>query len=236
MHQQLLALSEELGGPLLALETSAAQAAVCTVAWLAGRVEEFELPAASMPSESLAPAIAAARDRAELELSRLKAIVIGLGPGSYTGLRVGLATAKGLAFGAGVPVYGVSSLAVLAASCGSGLVAPVLESRVGEVFGALYDVADDGGVRALVEDAAYLPERLAEVIASAAAGDVRLVGSGATACAQTLSSAEVIEARVRAGCGLRLAGDRMRAGDAEDLATLAPLYLRLSEAERRQPS
>jgi len=154
VHEQLLALSEEVGGPLLALETSGIQAAVCTVAWQPGQVEELELLAAAMPSESLAAAIAAARDAAELELSALKAIVVGLGPGSFTGLRVGLATAKGLAFGAGVPVYGVSSLAVLAASCGPGLVAPILDARLGEVFGALYEVADDGTVRALVEDAA----------------------------------------------------------------------------------
>jgi tRNA threonylcarbamoyladenosine biosynthesis protein TsaB len=186
-----------------------------------------------MPSESLAEAIATARDETGIAISDLAAIAVGLGPGSFTGLRVGLATAKGLAFGGGVPLFGFSSLALRAASCGAGLVAPVLEARAGEVFGALYRV-DDDGVTAWVEDAAFRPEALGDAITAATDDSVRLVGSGAAAClqAQPLPGCEVIEAAMVAGWGLLLARERMVRGEPEDLAAVAPAYLRVSEAER----
>ncbi len=236
LTERLLALSEEVGGPLLALDTSGAQAAVCTVAWRSHEIDELELPAAAMPSESLAAAIAGARERAGLDLRELRAIAVGLGPGSFTGLRVGLATAKGLAFGTGVPVFGVSSLAVLAASSGPGLVAPVLDARVGEVFGALYEVGVDDSITCRVDDGAYLPERLAETVVAAAAGRaVCLVGSGAPTChAAGLAGTVVTDVRVRAAYALHLAAERIRWRETEDLASLAPQYLRLSEAERHQ--
>jgi tRNA threonylcarbamoyladenosine biosynthesis protein TsaB len=187
-----------------------------------------------MPSESLAEAIATARDETGIAISDLAAIAVGLGPGSFTGLRVGLATAKGLAFGGSVPLYGFSSLALRAASCGTGLVAPALEARAGEVFGALYRV-DDDGITALVEDAAFRPEALADAIAAASDDHVRLVGSGAATCLQThpLPGCEQIEEAMMAGWGLLLARERMARGEPEDLATVAPAYLRVSEAERR---
>ncbi|MFC1611247.1 tRNA (adenosine(37)-N6)-threonylcarbamoyltransferase complex dimerization subunit type 1 TsaB [Myxococcota bacterium] len=236
LHERLLAIATEVRGPLLAFDTSGPSAAVCTVAWQRQEVCELELPAASMPSESLAAALHASIVGARLDVRALRGIVIGLGPGSFTGLRVGLATAKGLALGAGVELYGVSSLAMLAASCGPGLVAPVLDARAGEVFGALYNV-ESTRVISLMPDAAYVPEVLVARIVETGCDSVKFVGAGVTTCRNggLLPSCSVEEApRLRAGHGILLAADRIRRHDPDPLDALAPRYMRLSEAERSQ--
>ena len=109
------ASSSSAPGWHLALEASGSQASVA-LAHDARVVGERQAPASSQPSEHLAPATAALLADAGIDAEQLAAVVVGLGPGSFTGLRVALATAKGLCLGAGVPLWGVSSLAIAAAS------------------------------------------------------------------------------------------------------------------------
>jgi tRNA threonylcarbamoyladenosine biosynthesis protein TsaB len=71
-------------------------------------------------------------------LDEVQAIAVGLGPGSFTGLRVGLAAAKALAYARKLPLAGASSLRALALGAGPGLICPALEARKGELFIALY--------------------------------------------------------------------------------------------------
>lgn len=78
---------------------------------------------------------------ANLQFKDLNAIAVGQGPGSYTGLRIGVSAAKGLAFALGIPLVAVDTLAVLAAQAGvtSGLIVPVIDARRMEVYSAIFN-------------------------------------------------------------------------------------------------
>jgi tRNA threonylcarbamoyladenosine biosynthesis protein TsaB len=89
-------------------------------------------------ARELMPAIAEVMERAGLGYGDLDAIAPGVGPGSFTGLRIGVATARSLARACGVPLRPVSSLAALAAGIESPLALPLIDARRGEVFAALY--------------------------------------------------------------------------------------------------
>lgn len=232
LHDELLALAARLGGPLLAIDTSGPVSSLCTVALTPGAVHERELPASSMPSESLVPALAEELAASGRRAAELRAIVVGLGPGSFTGLRVGLATVKGLAYGAGVPVYGTSSSLLLAAPHGPGLVAAALNARRGEIYAALYEVSPALEPRVLVADEVTTPERFAERLHQEAPGSVALVGDAAPLL-EGVTARLVVPAPVpRAALGLLLERERIVAGRADDLMSLAPRYLKASEAER----
>lgn len=224
--QSLSDLSSSLGGALLSLDTSGPVASVAAVH--GSTVIERTMPARALPSESLSLALS------ELEgvrLSELRAIVVGIGPGSFTGLRVGLATAKGLALGAGARLYGVSSLSLLAASHGPGTIAVVRDARRGEIFCSLLRVSATSDVEVLLPDGTSTPDRLVEFLGAHHVDAV--IGDYAPRLAP-LGSAEVVaEPEPRALLGLHLCQGRMRAGRADSLTDLTPSYMRLSEAERQ---
>ena len=91
-------------------------------------------------SASLMPMIEAALNAAGTELKELDAIAAVTGPGSFTGVRIGVATAKGLAHGAGLPCIPVDALEALAVSAGDfdGVVCPIQDARAGQVYGAVF--------------------------------------------------------------------------------------------------
>ena len=229
----LRALAAEAGGCLLAVDASATVGSVAAVT--ATALVERSLDAASVPSDSLGGTLAEAIAAAGGSPAHLAGIVVGLGPGSLTGLRVALATVKGLAYGRRTPVYGVSSLALIAAGHGPGLVAPVLDARRGDVFCALYEVGGDGVPRALIDDAARRPAELVALLAPHRGSPLRLVGFAPPRFVEIAALSSSPPAPVpapRAAAGLLLAAARIRAGEADDLAAVAPRYLRVSEAER----
>ncbi|HYH60012.1 MAG TPA: tRNA (adenosine(37)-N6)-threonylcarbamoyltransferase complex dimerization subunit type 1 TsaB [Thermoleophilaceae bacterium] len=90
-------------------------------------------------ARELLPAIDGVMRRAGVTVADLDAIAVGLGPGTFTGLRIGVATARALAKAGGLPVRGVSSLAALAAGLPSGSGLPLIDAKRAEVYGALYD-------------------------------------------------------------------------------------------------
>jgi len=230
MKRRLLALAEAVGGPLLALDTSTRTASLCGVAWRADEIWERQLPAAVLPSETLVTALGEAPGGATA-LRRLAAVVVGIGPGSFTGLRVGLATAKGIAMGCGAGLYGVSSLALLAAHHGPGRVAVAMDARRGDLFCALYDVGDDGNLNALVEDAARTPEQWSTELDTHPPDS--LIGDAAALFAQGARATlpHIAEPTPRAALALLHCEARLRAAEADSLAGLVPRYLRLSAAE-----
>ena len=160
---------------VLGLDTSTSASAACV---LREDGEAFEivpaldeLAAAPAHSRDLLARAAEAMDRAGLDYPDLGAIAIGTGPGSFTGLRVGIATARALAKAHGLELRPVSSLTALAAGIDALERLPLIDARRGEVFAALHD---DGGERwpPLAIPPAELVERLREAGANPlAAGD-----------------------------------------------------------------
>jgi tRNA threonylcarbamoyladenosine biosynthesis protein TsaB len=153
---------------LLGIDTSTAASAACV---LRSDGEAFEVapePAAltARPAHAreLMPAVAEVMERAGLSYPDLEAIAVGVGPGTFTGLRIGVATARALASANGLPLRPVSSLAALAAGIEAQARLPVIDAKRGEVFAAEY--APGGGRR--WGPLALRPEELAERVATEA--------------------------------------------------------------------
>jgi tRNA threonylcarbamoyladenosine biosynthesis protein TsaB len=186
---------------------------------------------------------------AEVGWRELDRIAVGVGPGTFTGLRVGVATARGLAQSLSAELVGVSSLQALAAgafACGPaaaegsapGTVLAVIDARRGEVFAAAYESSGDRP-RELTAPRALVPERLAEVVAEAedVAGAPRswlAVGDGAVRFRPQLESAGIAVPQdssplqqVSAAVVCELAVN----APATSLHTLAPDYRRRPDAE-----
>lgn len=124
---------------ILVIDTSGP---VCGVAVMdADKVySEFTAQNRNTHSASLMPMAEAALNAAGTELSSLEAVAAVTGPGSFTGVRIGVATAKGLAHGAGLPCISVDALEALnrSAGCFDGIVCPIQDARAGQVYGAAF--------------------------------------------------------------------------------------------------
>lgn len=122
---------------LLALDTSTEN---CSLAlWLDGEVMLREVLAGQRHSELVLPMLKTLLAEAGASLSQLDGIVFGEGPGSFTGLRIGCGIAQGLAFGADLPVVGISTLLALAEAAPGGRVIACLDARIGEIYHAAYE-------------------------------------------------------------------------------------------------
>ncbi len=176
----------------------------------------------------------------------LDALAVVAGPGSFTGVRIGVATAKGMAMALGVPVVPVGTLEVLAAGCaGSGLlVAPLLDARRGQVYCAAYRQQPDGGGVLLPEEVlAPAAMALADFLALpqlAQAQQVCLCGDGVAPnralIGQMLGERALLPLEhlrlQRAGAVAALGMRRWLAGGAVEAAALQPVYLRKPQAEQ----
>ncbi|MEA2429205.1 MAG: tRNA threonylcarbamoyladenosine biosynthesis protein TsaB [Thermoleophilaceae bacterium] len=145
---------------VLGMDTSTAATSVCVLRddgqafAVDPRFERlFEPPG---HSRELMPAVAEAMERAGIVWDGLDAVAVGVGPGTFTGLRIGVATARALAHAAGVPLHPVSSLAALAAGIDAPQGVPLIDAKRGEVFGALYE-----GGRELVAPFVAFPDEAA---------------------------------------------------------------------------
>jgi N6-L-threonylcarbamoyladenine synthase len=178
-------------------------------------------------------------------------VVAGRGPGSFTGVRIGVATAKGLAHGLGVPLYGASTLDAIAWRIAAedavvpdgGLLGVVGDAMRGEVYPVLFRIA--GGVATrLAEDAVRKPTDAAATWASELAEPLVLAGNGLAKHAAAFADAFGARAKLApeglwapSGSGLLAAYAAARsAGSAGsgDPATLLPVYTRLSDAEENE--
>lgn len=230
---------------VLALDTSSDRSVVAVSA--AGRVIEDSAvrEGDSRHGDVLLPRIEAQLRAAGIGLLELQLIAVGLGPGSFTGLRVGLATAKGLALATGLPLRGVSSVEAIArgafelgASCPEH-VAVVLDAGRGELFVAAYARQDGQLACVLPGERALAPAALARLASQLPRAALAMCGSGVRSHAAELRAAlgagPVFEAPafdVPAGRQLvesaRLA---LVAQGPSDLAALEPIYLRDSDAK-----
>ncbi|MBI5068661.1 MAG: tRNA (adenosine(37)-N6)-threonylcarbamoyltransferase complex dimerization subunit type 1 TsaB [Deltaproteobacteria bacterium] len=181
------------------------------------------------------------------KLGEVEGYAVGLGPGSFTGLRVGLATWKGLAYANQRPIAGVSSLAALAlaavpAAPEGALLLPLLDARKGEVYAGFYR-RSGAGVEAEQPDAALGPQALLERAASLSLGGRTLVafGEGYEAYRSLLGgklpALPGVPATPPAHAVARLAAARLgnAAFDPAAVFALEPHYVRKSEAEVKFP-
>lgn len=169
--------------------------------------------------ERLGPMAAAAMTQAGLPFARLERIGATVGPGSFTGLRVGVAFAKGLASALAVPAVGVGALEALAAEA-PGLVAAAVDARRDQVYLQVFD----DGEPLMAPDVLPLGTAAARLAELAMGRALTLVGSGAPLLAEAAPGARLL---TPAGCDARLVA---RLAAARAATPIRPLYLRAPDA------
>jgi tRNA threonylcarbamoyladenosine biosynthesis protein TsaB len=199
-------------------------------------VAERALPIRGSHARTLLPLVDDVLVAAGLGLGDVDLIAVSIGPGSFTGLRIGLSVAKGLALATGLPVAGVPTLEAYARAAGPrpGVVCPVLDARKGEVYAAAFRWLA-GELDCITAPAAVAPQCLAESLPR----PCTLVGDGVDAYDQLWrrelgDAAELIPFRFLPPSGsviARLGAARAAACGTDDLALLEPHYCRRSEAE-----
>lgn len=226
---------------LLAIETATR---VCSVA-LARGGEVLRVHAnsdARLHSERLLPMIDALLGEAGVKLAEVEAFAISIGPGSFTGLRIGLATVKAFALADGRPVAAVSTLAALCAGAedaraAAGPVAALLDARRGAYYAAC--VSRAGLARGdVLADCVLTPRDLSTKLPN---GARVVVGEGAhegaeqlTALRPDLALLALPDLGASAASVARLGAQLLAEGAARDAAELVPFYLRRAEAEARR--
>ena len=172
---------------------------------------------------------------------QIEAVAVAAGPGSFTGIRIGIAAAKGFAWGKELPCYGVSTLEAMALNLGvhNGLVVPVMDARRSQVYTAAFR-AEGGNLTRFREDRAISLQELGEELKNADL-PIFLVGDGSVLCYNTLR--EIVPQMIlppehrmhqrAAGVGLA-AARKIAAGETGNGAELTPNYLRMSQAERER--
>ena len=169
------------------------------------------------------------------------AVAVAAGPGSFTGVRIGVAAAKGFAWGGELPCYGVSTLEAMAKQMGiwQGYICPVMDARRNQVYNALFHV-DKGQLNRICDDRAIALSDLEQQIKNFEE-PVFLVGDGSVLCYNTLieSVPNLVcppEHKMhQRACGVALAAkEQIDRGETGDAAALVPNYLRLSQAERER--
>ena len=174
-------------------------------------------------------------------MADVTAVSVAEGPGSFTGVRIGVAAAKGLAWGGELPCYGVSTLESMALTLGAyqGYICPVMDARRSQVYNALFYV-NSGVMERVSEDRAIALSDLTEELKSLKE-PIFLVGDGSNLTYNTLKDSipSLVlppEHRMhqRASGVALAAAKKIAAGDPGDAAAMVPNYLRLSQAERER--
>lgn len=171
----------------------------------------------------------------------VQAVAVAAGPGSFTGVRIGVAAAKGFCWGRQIPCIGVSTLEAMAVGSAhlKGLICPVMDARRSQVYNALFE-SDGANLCRAAEDRAISLEELGAELKKVEK-EKFLVGDGASLCYNTLRD-EIPDLTLlpehqrfqRAGAVALAALPRLLAGETPSAASLQPNYLRLSQAERER--
>ena len=224
---------------ILSIDTSSQVSSVAVLS--AERVAaEISMQGALKHSETLMPHIETALRMARVEKSELEGIAVSIGPGSFTGLRIGLASAKMMAYALHIPLIAVPTLEALAHHyiCEGVRLVPMMDAQKGNVYAQEFVWRMDGDALKLQEirPLAILP--LTEVIAGLENVEqpVILLGDAmqkktTLALPATVRLAPIHARMPRAACVGLTALTRLARGEMDDPMTAAPLYLRRSEAE-----
>ena len=221
---------------ILAFESSARAASVALLRD-GSLVSQYSQCSGLTHSRTLLPMAEDMLKNAELSIRDVDCFAVAHGPGSFTGIRIGVSTVKGLAWAADRPCVGVSTLEAMAwhGLAAGGYVCPVMDARRHQVYNALFAIRDGKPVR-LCEDRPIALEELAPQVKELGA-PVFLVGDGAELTAKNFESEGIPfrmapeNLRWQSAWGVAMAALDKTPGTADDLL---PVYLRLSQAERER--
>ncbi len=190
-------------------------------------------------SRTLMPIVEGLFRNTELTAADMNAIAVSAGPGSFTGVRIGVSAAKGLAFAASIPAVAVSTLAALArnVSFAEGLIVCAMDARRGQIYNALFE-AGDGRLTRLTPDRAVALSDLAEELRNDSRPKT-VLGDGAGLCFGYLTEAGIScrmappQLLMQNAMSVALeAEDLIQGGNLVSAQELAPVYLRPPQAER----
>ncbi len=212
---------------LLAIDTSTRTTGVALYNE-AGLVDVLQWQSQNNQTRELAPAVLRLLDRQGMTAAGLTTVAVALGPGSFTGLRVGLSLAKGMCLGLGVPIIGISTLAAIAWDLRTEALPAVaaLDAGRGHYWAAVFAPEHDYLTTPVLPEVEPLPELLKRV-----AGPAVYTGELSEEVCLLIASSRGAEARIvappreRVAALAALAWRRLAAGQSDDLATLQPQYL-----------
>ncbi|MBR2930236.1 MAG: tRNA (adenosine(37)-N6)-threonylcarbamoyltransferase complex dimerization subunit type 1 TsaB [Clostridia bacterium] len=193
-------------------------------------------------SELLLPMAEAMLGALKLDFSDIDIFATSVGPGSFTGVRIGTALVKGLAFGREAATVAVSTIEALAENLAGirGIIVPCMDARRGQVYTALFR-SDEGGIRRLTEDMAIPLTTLRDMLKEYGGEPIYLTGDGYTGAHKALTELGLELMRTPERCILESAASVARvaeriylAGGAVSDKELAPTYLRVPQAERER--
>ena len=221
---------------ILAFESSARPASVALLRD-GCLLSQYSQCSALTHSRTLLPMAEDMLKNAELTIGDVDLFAVAHGPGSFTGVRIGVSTVKGLAWAANKPCVGVSTLEAMAwhGLAAGGVVCPVMDARRSQVYNALFEIRDGRPVR-LCEDRPIALEELAPQLKELDR-PAFLVGDGAAITAKYLESAGIPFRTApenlvwQSAWGVAMAASDKTPGTAD---SLLPVYLRLSQAERER--
>jgi tRNA threonylcarbamoyladenosine biosynthesis protein TsaB len=220
---------------VLGIETSTAVSSVA-LGTEQGTVGAAQVSRGKGHAEFLVPAIRYIAGEADVQMRSVAGVAVGLGPGLFTGMRVGVATAKSIAQALRIPIVGIPSLDLLAYGVRytPRLICAAVDARRGEVFTAFYRQVP-GGVQRISDYVAWPPERLAGEV-EARGEETLFVGNGALVYRERLPHARIEHASLSqafptASALVELALPRFMREDTDPLLELEPLYVRKTDAE-----
>jgi tRNA threonylcarbamoyladenosine biosynthesis protein TsaB len=222
---------------ILGIESATARIG-CAIGGHEGVLAQFEMTRGRRHAETLVPAIGFTCQQADIALDEISVVAVDVGPGLFTGLRVGLATAKALAHALRVPVIGIASLDLVAfpVRYTSRMIVTVLDARRGELYYAYYRQSP-GGVQRVSDYLLGTPDDIVSELLAVSHQDLLLVGDGALRYRDRFSDIRNVEfaeqwlAHPSAAPLVQLAHARALREDWVNPWDLEPLYLRKPDAE-----
>ena len=224
---------------MLGIDTSAsaASAAVCELGDKPKVIACGSVNTDLTHSQTLLPFVKSLLDNSKLSLSDIDRFAVSSGPGSFTGLRIGISAVKGMAYAQAKPCRAVSTLLGLAYNFLSyeGIVCAVMDARCSQVYNALFEIKN-GEVTRLCEDRAlFISELEAELKEKYPGERIMLCGDGADLCYGKTGGGNILLSpaalKFQSGTGVCFASEK--SGDI-NAAALMPTYLRLPQAERER--
>lgn len=225
---------------ILAIDSSAISAG-CAIVENGGVIAESFVRVGLTHSETLLPMVSNTLANAKLTADDIDCFAVSSGPGSFTGIRIGVAAVKGMAYTNDTPCVGVSTLEAIAWNCIGldGIICAVMDARRQQVYNALFRFDGQNPVR-VCEDRAVSIEELTNELQSESS-NIWLVGDGALLCysamCEKLPNVRLVPEHLRyaRGFGVAKAAERILSDDgAVSPDRLVPTYLRPSQAEREK--